>query len=152
MSTEVQEKTKIEEPQLNIILTTDEEDSRPVYIAGNFNAWKTQDDLFLMKKVGNGIYHYVFPKDFELPEPTLYKFTRGDWSEVEIDKFGNRTENRKTLQKKGVVKEHVAKWRHNWLPFKPDFLPEVHLISEEFEIPQLNKKRKVWALLPHDYN
>jgi predicted alpha/beta superfamily hydrolase len=26
------------------------------------------------------------------------------------------------------------------------------LISEEFEIPQLNKKRKVWALLPHDYD
>ena len=28
----------------------------------------------------------------------------------------------------------------------------MHLISEEFEIPQLNKKRKVWALLPHDYD
>jgi hypothetical protein len=24
--------------------------------------------------------------------------------------------------------------------FKPNFLPKVHLISEEFEIPQLNKK------------
>jgi predicted alpha/beta superfamily hydrolase len=27
----------------------------------------------------------------------------------------------------------------------------VHLISEEFEIPQLNKTRRIWALLPHDY-
>lgn len=152
MITETLIKTKIEEPQLNIILTTDEDDNRPVYIAGNFNEWKTQDDQYLMEKVGNGIYHYVFPKDFDFPEPTLYKFARGDWSEVEIDKFGNKTQNRQTLQKKGVVKEHVFKWRRNWLPFKPNFLPEVHLISEEFEIPQLNKKRKVWALLPHDYH
>ena len=37
------------------------------------------------------------------------------------------------------------------VPFKPNFLPKVHLISEEFEIPQLNKTRRIWALLPHDY-
>ena len=80
-----------------------------------------------------------------------YKFTRGDWSEVEIDKFGNRTENRISAQKNGVKREHVEKWRKNWLPFKPNFLPIVKLISKQFKIPQLNKTRRVWALLPHDY-
>ena len=142
---------EIIEPQLNILLTTDEDDERPVYISGNFNQWKTQDPKFQMHQIGVGLYHYKFASDFVYPEELLYKFTRGDWSEVEIDKFGNRTENRSCKQHKGVRKEHVAKWRHNWLPFKPNFLPKVHLISEEFEIPQLNKKRKVWALLPHDY-
>lgn len=142
---------RIEEPQLNILLTTDEDDERPVFIAGNFNKWITQDKHFLMDKVGKGLYHYTFPVDFKYPEELLYKFTRGDWSEVEIDKYGNRTENRSFKNKTGVKKEHVAKWRHNWLPFKPNFLPKVHLVSEEFEIPQLNKTRKVWALLPHDY-
>ena len=34
---------------------------------------------------------------------------------------------------------------------KSKFLPKVHLISEEFEIPQLNKTRRIWALLPYDY-
>ena len=143
---------KIIEPQLNIILTTDEDDERPVYISGNFNLWVTQDQNFLMEKVGQGLYHFKFPLDFNYPEELLYKFTRGDWSEVEIDKYGNRTENRSSKQKNGVIREHVEKWRHNWLPFKNNFLPKVHLISEEFEIPQLNKKRKVWALLPHDYD
>jgi predicted alpha/beta superfamily hydrolase len=38
------------------------------------------------------------------------------------------------------------------LPFKQSFLPQVQLISDEFEIPQLNKTRKIWALLPHDYD
>jgi hypothetical protein len=142
----------IEEPTLNIILTTDEDDDRPVYISGNFNQWITQDSKYRMDKVGNGLYHYVFPENFTYPEPMLYKFTRGDWSEVEIDQYGNRTENRVSHLKKGIQREHVHKWRHNWLPFKSKFLPEVHLISQEFEIPQLNKKRKVWALLPHDYH
>ncbi|MBS4040633.1 MAG: alpha/beta hydrolase [Flavobacteriales bacterium] len=144
--------TIIEEPTLNIILTTDEDDDRPVYISGNFNQWITQDSQYRMDKVGNGLYHYVFPENFTYPDPMLYKFTRGDWSEVEIDQYGNRTENRVSRLKKGIQREHVYKWRHNWLPFKSKFLPEVHLISQEFEIPQLNKKRKVWALLPHNYH
>lgn len=144
-------KKEIVEAQLNILLTTDEDDERPVYISGNFNQWKTQDFKYRMEQVGSGLYHYKFASDFEYPDELLYKFTRGDWSEVEIDKYGNRTENRSCKQHNGVRKEHVDKWRRNWLPFKPDFLPTVHLISEKFEIPQLNKKRKVWALLPHDY-
>lgn len=142
----------ITEPQLNIILTTDEDDFRPVYISGNFNEWRTQDKEFMMEKIGEGLYHFKFPYDFNYPDELLYKFTKGDWSEVEIDKYGNRTENRWCRQNSGIRKEHVAKWRKNWLPFKPDFLPQVKLISEEFEIPQLNKTRKVWALLPHDYD
>ncbi len=143
--------TDIPEPQLNILLTTDEDDSRPVYLSGNFNNWHTQDPEFEMEKIGNGLYHYKFENEFVYPDELLYKFTKGDWSEVEIDKYGNRTENRSCKQHSGVRKEHVDKWRKNWLPFKPNFLPKVHLISEEFEIPQLNKTRRVWALLPYDY-
>lgn len=139
------------EPQLNIILTTDDDDLRPVYISGNFNNWKTQDFTYEMEKIGNGLYHYKFAEDFTFKGELLYKFTKGDWSEVEIDQYGNRTENRLCKSHSGVKKEHVFKWRKNWLPFKENFLPIVHLISEEFEIPQLNKKRKVWAILPHDY-
>jgi predicted alpha/beta superfamily hydrolase len=137
---------------LYIILTTDEDDSRPVYISGNFNNWRTQDKEFMMEKIGVGQYHYKFTHDFDYPVELLYKFTKGDWSEVEIDSHGNRTENRSTLNHTGVQKEHVARWRKNWLPFKQSFLPQVQLISDEFVIPQLNKTRKIWALLPHDYD
>ena len=143
--------SEIIEPQLNILVTTDEDDDRPVYIAGNFNNWRTQDKAFELEKIGQGLYHYKFDSDFKYPEPMLYKFTKGDWSEVEIDKYGNKTDNRSCNQKSGIRKEHIFKWRRNWLPFKPSFLPIVKLISEQFEIPQLNKTRRVWALLPHDY-
>ncbi|MFN8273513.1 MAG: alpha/beta hydrolase-fold protein [Flavobacteriaceae bacterium] len=141
----------LQEPQLNILLTTDEDDDRPVYLSGNFNQWHTQDLNYQMEKIENGLYHFKFPADFAYPDELLYKFTKGDWSEVEIDKYGNRTENRSCKEHVGVRREHVEKWRKNWLPFKPNFLPKVHLISDEFEIPQLNKTRRVWALLPHDY-
>jgi predicted alpha/beta superfamily hydrolase len=137
---------------LIIHLKTDEDDVRPVYISGNFNNWRTQDKDFMMERIGNNSYQYEFPNDFELPEELLYKFTKGDWSEVEIDAQGNRTENRSTKKHTGIQNEFVARWRKNWLPFKPSFLPQVLLISDKFEIPQLNKTRKIWALLPHDYD
>lgn len=143
--------TKIE-TGLHIILTTDEDDYRPVYLSGNFNDWRTQDKDFMMERVGVGLYHFKFTHDFELPETVLYKFTKGDWSAVEIDANGERTENRSTTKHTGIQNEHVFRWRRNWLPYKPNFLPQIQLISDEFEIPQLNTTRKVWALLPHDYD
>lgn len=137
---------------LIIILTTGQDDLRPIYISGNFNDWKTQDDQFKMMQQQDGSYYFIFPKGFNYPEELLYKFTKGDWSDVEIDSFGNRTENRSTKKHSGTQLEHVERWRKNWLPFKPNYLPQVLLISDEFEIPQLHKTRKIWALLPHDYD
>ena len=50
---------------LYIILTTDEDDSRPVYISGNFNNWRTQDKEFMMEKIGSSSYHYKFPQVYK---------------------------------------------------------------------------------------
>lgn len=144
-SAPTQQKTK------KIILLTKEDDDRPVYISGNFNNWATQDARFRMKKIEAGRYEYTFPDSDDFARELIYKFTKGDWSEVEIDRFGNRTPNRHWNDEESTRTEKVAKWRKNWLPYRPSQLPKIHLISEEFEIPQLNKKRKIWALLPHDY-
>lgn len=135
-----------------IFLNTPDDDDRPVYISGNFNNWTTQDRRFLMKKISKGKYELTFPEGEEFNKELIYKFTKGDWSEVEIDRYGNRTPNRHWNDDKVSKVEKVAKWRKNWLPYRPSQLPIIRLISEEFEIPQLNKTRKVWALLPHDYN
>jgi len=137
---------------LKIILKTDEDDSRPVYISGNFNNWHTQDTSFMMEQIASNLYQFEFNVDFDYPEELLYKFTKGDWSEVEIGENDEITSNRSTKVKSGKIEEYVPKWRKNWLPFKPNYLPQVLLISDEFEIPQLNKTRKIWALLPHDYD
>ena len=135
-----------------ILLETDEDDTRPVYISGNFNNWKTQDKNYMMEQIGANLYQFIFPIDYIFPEELLYKFTKGDWSEVEIGKNNEITPNRSTKIRSGVAREYVPKWRKNWLPFKTNYLPKVLLISDQFEIPQLNKTRKIWALLPHDYD
>lgn len=135
-----------------LILTTSNDDDRPVFISGNFNEWKTQDYKFLMRKISNGKYEFEFPEGKEFQKELIYKFTKGDWSEVEIDQYGNKTPNRHWNDETLLRTEKVAKWRKNWLPYRPSQLPKIHLISEEFEIPQLNKTRKIWALLPHDYD
>ncbi len=135
-----------------IILRTEEDDLRPVYLSGNFNNWATQDLRFKMQKIKEGVYEFAFPNTAEFEGELIYKFTKGDWSEVEIDHHGNRTPNRHWKDDRSTKVEKVAKWRKNWLPYRPSQLPQIHLISEEFEIPQLNKTRKIWALLPHDYD
>lgn len=135
-----------------IQLTTSDDDDRPVYISGNFNNWTTQDQRFKMTRVSPGMYEFSFPAEKKYQGELIYKFTKGDWSEVEIDRYGNRTPNRVWDDEQLARKEKVPKWRKNWLPYRPSQLPQIHLMSEEFEIPQLNKKRRVWALLPHDYD
>ncbi len=152
---EITDIAQLDPTLLHLVLATDEDsedDPRPIFVAGNFNGWTTQDERFRMTQVRQGLYYISFPADFAFPGELLYKFTRGDWSEVEIDRYGTRTENRSTSLRKGIVREHVPRWRHNWLPFKKEFLPQIHLLSEDFEIPQLHKRRRVWALLPHDYD
>lgn len=154
MTLEVKEPYTINKVSLarKILLSTPQDDDRPVYISGNFNNWATQDRRFLMSKIATGKYEYTFPESEDFQGELIYKFTKGDWSEVEIDRYGNKTANRSWKSGDNPTKqERVPKWRKNWLPYRPSQLPKIHLISEEFEIPQLNKTRKIWALLPHDY-
>jgi len=61
---------------------------------------------------------------------------------VEIDQYGNKTPNRHWDDKKLLMTEKVAKWRKNWLPYRPSQLLKIQLISEEFEIPNLLKHEK----------
>ncbi|MBN3584641.1 alpha/beta hydrolase [Algoriphagus aestuarii] len=152
MSSEVKSSTNTKtKTGRKIILQTSQDDDRPVYISGNFNDWKTQDPHYLMTKLAKGKYEFSFPNEVKFKKELIYKFTKGDWSEVEIDRYGNKTPNRHWNDEQNSKVEKVAKWRKNWLPYRPSQLPKIHLISEEFEIPQLNKTRKIWALLPHDY-
>jgi predicted alpha/beta superfamily hydrolase len=131
-------------------LQTNDEDERAIYITGNFNSWNPKDEKFKLKK--NIDFNYSIEINDELLfENIEYKFTKGGWENVEIDKFDKIHPNRKIKKSDEKTEDFVEKWRYNWGPFKKEFFPIVEIISEEFYIPQLEKYRKVWALLPHDY-
>ena len=134
---------------MRFTLITEENDTRSVYITGNFNNWNPKDPSFQLASCDGKSYEITINDDL-LPNYIEYKFTKGGWENVELDKHGNITPNRKT-SKSSVVNNFVEKWRLNWGPFKKEFHPIVEIISEEFYIPQLDRYRKVWALLPYDY-
>ncbi len=134
---------------MRFCLKTDDLDARSIYITGNFNKWKPKDSQYILHKEDDFNFYIDIPDDI-LPEKIEYKFTKGGWENVELDRHGNITPNRKIAKSK-ETKDAVEKWRLNWGPFKKEFFPIVEVISEEFYIPQLDRYRKVWILLPFDY-
>lgn len=131
-------------------VSTEAVDDREIYITGNFNKWNPKDRAFQLKQSDHDTF-FIEIDDEILPEKIEYKFTKGGWENVELDCYGNITPNRKVKKSQGQTADIVEKWRLNWGPFKEEFFPTVELISENFYIPQLDRYRKVWALLPYDY-
>ena len=136
---------------MKFTVISNEDDERPVFITGNFNKWNPRDLVFEMLETGTNKYSIEI-ENKKLPKNIEYKYTRGGWGNVEIDRFGNITPNRKIEKSAKEVEDKVEKWRVNWEPFKKEFFPIVEIISEKFFIPQLNRTRKIWALLPYNYN
>jgi predicted alpha/beta superfamily hydrolase len=131
-------------------LYTEANDDRAIYITGNFNSWSPKDYRYQLKQSDTQNYYIEIENDV-LPDHIEYKFTKGGWENVELDSSGNITPNRKVPKCLGKTKDMVQNWRFNWGPFKKEFYPIAEIISEEFYIPQLERSRKVWALLPYDY-
>ncbi|MCJ8153985.1 alpha/beta hydrolase-fold protein [Chryseobacterium sp. SSA4.19] len=131
-------------------LYTEADDDRSIYITGNFNNWNPKDYRYKLKQSGNKNYSIEI-ENHMLPDHIEYKFTKGGWENVELDSYGNISPNRKVPKCLGKTTDIVENWRFNWGPFKKEFFPIAEIISEEFYIPQLERSRKVWALLPYDY-
>jgi predicted alpha/beta superfamily hydrolase len=139
-------------PMLEFDLTTNTDDNMPVFIAGNFNDWKVNDERFQMKRIANGHFQLHLAWDEKMPNSLEYKYLRNGWENVELDQYGCHTANRVIEKKDGIVRDNVNRWRNNGLEYKPQLLPKGKIITNEFEIPQLGKKRRVSILLPHDYD
>ena len=132
-------------------LTTESDDERPVYVAGNFCDWNPQLPQFQMTRVANGKYQYRFPDSFRFEHTLEYKYTRGGWDHVELNAYGDPSKNRKLRPRTGVRRDFVPHWRRNGLPFEKNLLPLIETVSDTFQIPQLGRSRRVRILLPHDY-
>jgi len=140
--------------QLRIQLQTPVEgDTLPVYISGNFNQWRTGEQAYRMKRVGPGRYQFRFSPQEVLPKQLEYKYHRGDWSKVEVDRYGNPIGNRRIeLERVQVKEDRVERWLEDGQAYRTELLPQIRIISEHFDIPSLIKTRRIAALLPHDYD
>ncbi len=145
-------KTNKSASPLTIELTTPVDDNRPVFLVGNFNNWTIDDPKFRMRRVAQGKFIFTFPTELVLPKVLEYKYVRGGWENKELDDFGNSTQNRKIDTHTGFLNDFVPRWSDYGLNFPPRFLPKIRVVDEQFEIPQLKKKRKITVLLPFDYD
>jgi predicted alpha/beta superfamily hydrolase len=142
---------QIEVDTLSIELTTISSDKRPVFITGNFCKWLPDLEEFRMTMISPGEYKYQFPDNLDLPNPLEYKYTRGGWDQVELDQFGKPYGNRLITKREGVVQDNVTRWQKD-MTKKIDYSPIIEVLAESFEIPQLNRSRRIHVLLPYDYH
>ncbi|QJW90047.1 alpha/beta hydrolase [Spirosoma taeanense] len=135
---------------LRFELTTPVIDDRPIFVAGNFCDWIPNSDLFRLESLGPGQYGLTL-EGLTLPDVIEYKYTKGGWEQVELSVSGEGVPNRQVAVDAGLVQDYVAHWRWFGMPFNPELLPRIELLSAEFAAPQLGTARRIHVLLPHDY-
>jgi len=115
-----------------------------VFISGDFEGWTGgQEKYKLIHK--NDTYSITLPIQ---KEPINFKFTQGSWETVE-----NITHNRTYhfISKKDSVKIKIINWKKSSNK-KSTAAKNVSILSEDFYIKQLDRKRKIWIYLPPDYD
>ena len=120
-----------------------------IYISGDFEGWTGGQEEYKLQRNKN-TYSISLPKQ----KGTIhYKFTLGSWSTVETDKNGNDLENRNYTFNKvnDTIKIDIQTWSENKIQ-KSTVTKNVSVLDENFYIPPLNRKRKIWLYLPPDYH
>ena len=140
--------------RLELHTSVSETGTDPVYVAGNFNDWNPGDPHYALRFVGSGRYSIELPLDPQQFPELEYKYTRGSWDSVEIDTWGNYTDNRRLSLTPGrrLQVDTVPHWLINGSPYRPESLPRAEVLHEAFEIPQLIRTRRISVLLPADYH
>ena len=135
---------------ITLELITPFNDDQPVFVSGNFCDWYPNKTAFQMKKVEAGRYEFQFPENLDYSKKLEYKYTRGAWNCVELDGFGNPPMNRVLKKDASNLQDYVPFWRKNGKNYDEELMPILETI-QNFEMPQLKKKRNVHVLLPADY-
>ena len=119
-----------------------------IYVAGSFNAWNPSSTPMTPDGMGNFVY--------TVPEGSGnagYKFTRGSWNTVEGNANGQYLPDR-TFGFTGnpqTLNLTIQSWEDLGAGNPSTAASNVHILSNSFPIPQLNRNRKIWVYLPPDY-
>ena len=123
-----------------------------IYVAGNFNNWNPKDENYKLKPLG-GSRKGVVLKDIPAGN-YAFKFTRGSFEKVECTADGRDISDRVLdVTADASVDFVIAGWRDDYpeRPKRYSASPQVKIIDTAFNIPQLNRKRRIWIYLPKTY-
>ena len=119
-----------------------------IFIAGNFNTWSPNDSRYLLQKSQTGKYQITFTPNTENIE---FKCTLGSWEKVEVNTDNQDITNRKFNSKsQKEIHIKILAWKKNSKKLSTAS-SNVKIVSKNFEIPQLKRKRRIWIYLPPGY-
>jgi predicted alpha/beta superfamily hydrolase len=121
-----------------------------MYAAGNFNSWNPADKNYALTKTTSNNWELqltnIAKGDYS------FKFTQGSWQTVEDSTNGAESSNRLiTINSDTSLYFTTLGWRVIDKPRSHTTTKNVHIITDSFFIPQLNRKRKIWIYLPSNY-
>lgn len=123
-----------------------------IYVTGNFNNWNPRDEKYKLKPFGVS-RRAIILKDV-VAGKYEFKFTRGGFDKVETTAKGEDVPNHEITVKEDVAQNFdIPGWKDDY-PDKPKpntATAQVRVIDTAFAIPQLNRKRRIWAYLPKSY-
>ncbi len=126
---------------------------QPLFMAGNLNGWNPGDSSMMLWPNNDNLFEISLGAQ---PEGTVieFKFTRGSWETVEKGPEGEEIDNRTfTFGNGDTVHTVVYNWRNDGGGGGGSTAAEnVHIVSNDFFMPQLNRSRRVWIYLPPDYS
>jgi predicted alpha/beta superfamily hydrolase len=133
---------------VNDVATKKQDD---VYVAGSFNNWNTRDEKFKLKPYGTSRKALILK---DMPAGNYeFKFTRGT-DKWETTAKGEDLPNRVVVLNDDVTENFsIAGWKDDF-PEKPKMntaTAQVKIIDTAFNMPELNRKRRIWAYLPKGY-
>ena len=122
-----------------------------LFLAGNFNNWNPADTAWELKKDTAGSYQLF--KNI-MAGSYNFKITRGSWNSVECSINGAPIENRTlSVNADSSIVLDIAAWQDGFKSAEKVHTngPNVFIVSENFNIPQLGRERRIWVYLPANY-
>lgn len=121
-----------------------------VFIAGNFNNWNPGDKAYLLSDgKGNLTIHTKLPEGIY-----EYKCTRGDWGRVEAAGSGLDIDNRLLkLNSDTSISIDIKQWKDDFpsAEKRRTMSANVSIMDASFNMPQLDRNRRIWIYLPKNY-
>jgi len=120
-----------------------------IHIAGDFQGWDPADPNYVLVETTEGNYETTIN-----PEPGLltFKFTRGSWDNPEGNENGGFLPDRTYLYSgtAETVTYQILSWEDTG-GLNSTAQENVMIWDTDYNIPQLERDRRIWVYLPPDY-
>ena len=118
-----------------------------IYVAGDFNNWNPADEKYVLEPLKDGTYEIQINIK---SENIAFKFTLGSWEKGECSMDGSDIKNRQAeTAMADTIYLTVRAWKNDIK--KSSKMANVHIVKDDFYMPQLNRTRRIWIYLPPDY-